>query len=82
MRAVIEALEGLSNKRLARGVLWDEGRRCGCLIGSIAPRVVTATCGNTLVLGGDGRYFVKEAAQTIIKIAFANGVSVTQHKFP
>lgn len=33
MRAVIEALEGLSNKRLARGVLWDEGRRCGCLIG-------------------------------------------------
>ncbi len=53
MRAVIEALEGLSNKRLARGVLWDEGRRCGCLIGSIAPRVVTATCGNTLVLGSE-----------------------------
>lgn len=51
MRAVIEALEGLSDKRLARGILWDEGRKCGCLIGSIAPREVTATCGNTLVLG-------------------------------
>ncbi|XP_021765219.1 phosphoglucomutase, chloroplastic-like [Chenopodium quinoa] len=28
-----------------------------------------------LVLGGDGRYFNKEAAQTIIKIAAANGVA-------
>ena len=30
--------------------------------------------GSTLVLGGDGRYFNKEAAQIIIKMAAANGV--------
>ncbi|XP_062200341.1 phosphoglucomutase, chloroplastic [Phragmites australis] len=30
--------------------------------------------GGTLVLGGDGRYFNKEAAQIIIKIAAGNGV--------
>jgi len=30
--------------------------------------------GKTLVLGGDGRYFNREAAQTIIKMAAANGV--------
>jgi phosphoglucomutase len=32
------------------------------------------TAGITLVLGGDGRYFNREAAQTIIKMAAANGV--------
>ncbi|KAL2628810.1 hypothetical protein R1flu_013496 [Riccia fluitans] len=31
--------------------------------------------GSTLVLGGDGRYFNKEAAQIIIKIAAGNGVA-------
>ncbi|XP_005102934.1 phosphoglucomutase [Aplysia californica] len=31
--------------------------------------------GSCLVVGGDGRFFVKEAAQLIIKIAAANGVS-------
>eukprot|EP00038_Savillea_parva_P018092 m.22395 g.22395 ORF g.22395 m.22395 type:complete len:593 (-) comp3982_c0_seq1:185-1963(-) len=30
--------------------------------------------GSTLVVGGDGRFLVKEAAQTIIKMAYANGV--------
>jgi phosphoglucomutase len=30
--------------------------------------------GRTLVLGGDGRYFNRQAAQTIIKMAAANGV--------
>lgn len=30
--------------------------------------------GSTIVLGGDGRYFNKEASQIIIKIAAANGV--------
>jgi phosphoglucomutase len=28
----------------------------------------------TLLVGGDGRYFVKEAVQTILKIGTANGV--------
>lgn len=30
--------------------------------------------GSTIVLGGDGRYFNKEAAQEIIKISAGNGV--------
>ncbi|RNC42092.1 phosphoglucomutase, partial [Trypanosoma cruzi] len=30
---------------------------------------------DTLVLGGDGRYFLSEAIQIIIKLAAANGVS-------
>src|SRR5207237_7043067 len=30
--------------------------------------------GKTLVLGGDGRFFAGEAAQTIIRMAAANGV--------
>eukprot|EP00241_Pyramimonas_parkeae_P004095 CAMPEP_0114248876 /NCGR_PEP_ID=MMETSP0058-20121206/13817_1 /TAXON_ID=36894 /ORGANISM="Pyramimonas parkeae, CCMP726" /LENGTH=610 /DNA_ID=CAMNT_0001362333 /DNA_START=89 /DNA_END=1921 /DNA_ORIENTATION=+ len=30
--------------------------------------------GSTMVLGGDGRYFNKEAAQIILKVAAANGV--------
>lgn len=31
---------------------------------------------STLVVGGDGRYYSKEAVQIIIKIAAANGVSM------
>jgi phosphoglucomutase len=33
------------------------------------------TAGKTLVLGGDGRYFNRQAIQTIIKMAAANGFS-------
>ncbi len=63
MRAVIEALEGLSDKRLARGVLWDERKGCGCLIGAIAPREVRETCGTTLVVGtGNPRCLFASAA--------------------
>lgn len=32
--------------------------------------------GGTLVVGGDGRFFMKDAIQLIIQIAAANGVSV------
>jgi phosphoglucomutase len=34
---------------------------------------VGGIAGKTLVLGGDGRYFAREAAQTILKMAAANG---------
>lgn len=34
-----------------------------------------AVAGTTLVVGGDGRYFCKKAAETIIRICAANGVS-------
>ena len=32
--------------------------------------------GSTLVLGGDGRYYCKEAATLIIRMCAANGVSI------
>lgn len=35
-----------------------------------------AVVGSTLVVGGDGRYLVKEVVDKIIKIAAANGVSL------
>lgn len=34
-----------------------------------------AVTGSTLVVGGDGRFFCKQAAETIVKICAANGVS-------
>lgn len=34
-----------------------------------------ALAGSTLVVGGDGRYFCAEAAQTILRMALANGVA-------
>ncbi|BFF99783.1 phosphoglucomutase [Drosophila madeirensis] len=34
-----------------------------------------ALAGSTLVVGGDGRYYCKEAAELIVRIAAANGVS-------
>ncbi len=37
--------------------------------------VVDATAGGTLVLGGDGRYYNREAIQVILRIAAANGVA-------
>lgn len=35
----------------------------------------SAINGSTLVVGGDGRYFCKQAAELIVKICAANGVS-------
>lgn len=35
----------------------------------------TALVVSTLVVGGDGRYFCKEATEIIVKICAANGVS-------
>lgn len=41
--------------------------------------VITLNEESILVVGGDGRYFMKDAIQVIIKIAAANGVSVIAH---
>lgn len=40
------------------------------ILNSLGPELV----GSKLVVGGDGRYYVKEAAELIIKICAANGV--------
>lgn len=37
--------------------------------------------GSTLVVGGDGRYFSKQAINTIIRIAAANGVRLNNYLF-
>lgn len=34
-----------------------------------------ALVGSTLVVGGDGRYYCKEAAELIVRLSAANGVS-------
>ena len=35
LKKLIELLEGLKDKRLARSYLWDSDLWCGCLLGSI-----------------------------------------------
>lgn len=45
-------------------------------IQSILDANKNAIVGSTLVVGGDGRYLVKEVVDKIIKISAANGVSV------
>lgn len=42
---------------------------------SILNAIGSCLAGSTLVVGGDGRFFCKEAVDIIIKIAAANGVS-------
>lgn len=46
-----------------------------CFIQSIFDALGPELQGSTLVVGGDGRYFVKEATTTIIQMAAANKVS-------
>ncbi|CAG9862619.1 unnamed protein product [Phyllotreta striolata] len=42
-----------------------------CILNTLGDKIV----GSTLIVGGDGRYFSKQAINTIIRIASANGVS-------
>lgn len=46
------------------------------LTGALAEKLT----GCTLVVGGDGRYFMTEVADKIVKIAAANGVSLFEAK--
>ena len=45
------------------------------LAGALGEKLV----GSTLVVGGDGRYFMKDVADKIVKIAAANGVKIIIH---
>ena len=45
-----------------------------CRIQSLFSSLGEEVKGKTIALGGDGRYFNKEAAQIIIKLAAGNGV--------
>lgn len=45
-------------------------------IQSILDAIKDSLVGSTLVVGGDGRYLVKEVVDKIIKISAANGVSI------
>ncbi len=45
-----------------------------CRIQSLFLSLGDEVKGKTIGLGGDGRYYNKEAAQTIIKLAAANGI--------
>src|SRR5262249_47017472 len=45
------------------------------LFDALPEAVGEGVAGKTLVLGGDGRFFNSEAAQTIIRMAAANGVA-------
>lgn len=38
LKNVIQALEGLEDKRLTAAVLWSLGEGCGCLLGAIYPK--------------------------------------------
>jgi phosphoglucomutase len=40
---------------------------------SIIPHPTTKNAGHTLIVGGDGRYYVEQAVQIIIKLALATG---------
>lgn len=53
--------------------MWDA--RIQALFNSLGDEVK----GKTIGLGGDGRYFNKEAVQTILKIAAAAGVKKVWH---
>jgi phosphoglucomutase len=44
-----------------------------CILNSI-PENERESC--TIVVGGDGRYYMKDTIQTIARIAAANGVSL------
>jgi phosphoglucomutase len=43
-----------------------------CILDAAGESVIR---GSTLIVGGDGRYFLKEAVDIIIRISAANGVS-------
>lgn len=48
--------------------------QCACRIQSLFNSLGDEVKGKTIGLGGDGRYFNKDAAQIIIKMAAAAGV--------
>ncbi len=66
-----------STTRLSQCVsvaLFSLRRVWGCCVVSSLHSTTRLFAGSTLVVSGDGRYFNKEAAATILRVAAANGV--------
>lgn len=58
-----------------RVTVFQQPRYTENFVQSILSAIPGGPKGATLVLGGDGRYFVKEAIQIVIRLAAGNGVS-------
>ena len=57
-------------------MIWRQEDKCErpCRVQSLFSSLGDEVKGKTIALGGDGRYFNKEAAQIICKIAAGNGL--------
>lgn len=66
---------GTSGLRKAVGVFQQPNYTENFIQSILEAALESQVAGSTLVVGGDGRYFCREAIDIIIKICAANGVS-------
>ena len=74
MLAEIGNIFGPRGSQLTEIVLSTAQKNVHCRVQSLFDSLGDEKNGKTIGLGGDGRYFNKEAAQKIIKLAAANGI--------